>query len=505
MRKNIINYFVSACSLLFVATACEVTDTAPANRIPEEVAFSDAARVQATVIGVYEAAQQGFYLGAVQRGYPFGAASTEQGDMKGEDMYNDQLFYEITYTNAWTPTTANNNGMWISLYRLINRINTVLEGIKRAETAGAITASQSSAYQGEMLFLRALSHHELLIHFSRPYSDDPSAAGVPYRTFAIDDAGKVPAGLEVARGTVDEGYTKLLQDLDQAEQLLPTTGGPFRATKGAAIALKTRVKLHKQDWAGVITEYNKISTTYALTATPDGPFAGAGTSSENIFSLQHSAASNPGVNGALVSMYGNPALGGRGLVKISPVIWKSSFWVTGDLRRTTLTTQNNAGIYTSKYKKYGVYDDPTPLVRYAEVVLNTAEAFARQGDLNNAITLLNTVRDRALPGGTPSHDLASLGGNQAGVLQGIFDERRIEFLAEGKRWSDIHRLSGEGLMNGIPTKAQSRSVTAIAQYSTANVNLDHALPYSSNLFIWPIPLDELLTNPTLANQQNPGY
>lgn len=507
MKLKNINKVLALAGLLLGANACEVNDIAPANRIPESVAFSDATRVLSAVNGAYEAAQQGFYLGAVQRGYPFGAASTEQGDMKGEDMYNDQLFYEVTYTNAWNPTTANNNGMWISLFRLINRCNIVLEGVAGAETKGTITAEQSAIYRGEMLFLRALSYHELAIHFCRPFSDDPSSAGVPYHKEAIDDAGKVEGALTLERGTVQQLYTNILADLDQAETLLanaPANQRPYRATSGAAIALKTRVKLHMEDWAGVLTEFDKIDGgVYALQANPDAPFTNF-TTTESIFSLQNSAASNPGVNGALVSMYGSPALGGRGLVKISPVIWKASFWASDDRRRTLLATSNSTGFFTTKYRRFGTNDDATPLIRYAEVVLNAAEANARLNQTAPAITLLNSVRDRAKAATTPSHSILTLV-NADGVLTAIFNERRIEFLGEGKRWADIHRLSGEGRMAGIPLKAQTRSVTALAQYSTANVTLDHSLLYSDTRFIWPIPIEETLNNPTLAAQQNPGY
>lgn len=505
MKLKNINRIILAGAVMLAANACEVNEIDPANRIPESVAYSDAARVLASVNGAYEAAQQGFYLGFVQRGYPFGAASTQQNDMRGEDMYNDQLFYEITYVNAWNSTTANNNGMWISLYRLINRVNVVMDGIAAAQSRGAVTPEVAASYRGEMLFLRALAHHELLIHFSRPYSDDPSDLGIPYRTVAIDEAGKVQDALLLERGSIQDSYTMLLEDLDEAEQLLGTTGKPFRVTQGAAIALKSRIKLHMEDWTGVLAEYEKIKTVYTLTATPNGPFTGW-TSTESIFSFQNSAASNSGVNGALVSMYGSPALGGRGLVKISPVIWKSNFWVQGDLRRTTLTTSGPTGYFTTKYYKFGVYDDPTPMVRFAEVVLNAAEARARLNQLPEAIALLNSIRDRAKPGATPSYDLAALSGNQEGVLQGILNERRIEFLGEGKRWPDIHRLSGEGRMTGVPLKAQTRSVTRVAQYEpSGTVTLDHSLPYTDDRFVWPIPLDEILNNPTLAGQQNPGY
>jgi starch-binding outer membrane protein, SusD/RagB family len=507
--KNITKIFILA-GLLVTGNSCEVLDVAPANRIPEEDASGDPTRVLAVVNGVYEAAQQGFYNGAVQRGYPFGAASTEQGDMKGEDMYNDQLFYEVTYINAWNSSTANNNGMWISLYRLINRINITLDVIAAAEAKGVITAAVANTYRGEMYFLRALSHHEVVIHFSRPYSDNPNAMGVPYHTTAYNDVGKVAAGLEVGRGTVAETYTKILADLDLSETLTGGANRPYRATSGAAIALKTRVKLHMEDWAGVLTEYTKLTTTtygtFALQASPETPFT-SWTTNESIFSLTHSSASNPGVNGALVNMYGAPALGGRGLVKVSPVIWKQTFWDAADRRRTLLTTGTtySTGVFTTKYRRFGTNDDPTPLIRFAEVVLNAAEARARTNDLPGAITLLNTIRDRSKPAATASYDLAALGGTQDGVLDGIFNERRIEFLGEGRRWSDIHRLSGEGKLTGIPLKAQSRSVTAIAQYSSASVTMDHSLLYTDDRFIWPIPIEETLYNPTLASQQNPGY
>lgn len=504
-RLTIIRKLALAAAIL-VVSSCEVTDLTPANLVPQEEAYGTAARVEGTMLGVYEAAQRGFYANAIQRGYPFGAAHVEQGDLRGEDMYNDQLFYEITYTNAHGVNTANNNGMWISLYRLINRLNVVESGIQGAFDKGTITQEKLNAYKGELLFLRALAHHELLVHFSRPYSDNPSSPGVPYRTTAIDDVGKVKEGIEMGRGTIAQAYTKLLADLDMAEQLMPADEGTntFRARKGAVIALKSRVKLHMKDWAGVIAEYQKIKDVYSLTATPGGAFAG-GRSAENIFFFQNSAESNPGTNGALPSMYGDPSRGGRGLVKISPIIWNADFWHADDLRRGMASINKN-GIYTLKYSDYTTFSDPSPILRHSEVILNATEAYARQGNLPVAVQLLNQVRDRALPEEAASYTVESLGGNQAGVLKAVLNERRVELLAEGRRWADIHRLSGEGLMAGIPAKAQSRSVTSIDFYTGAKtVTLDHSLEYSNNLFIWPIPQDEVVNNPTLAEQQNPGY
>ncbi|MBA4299219.1 MAG: RagB/SusD family nutrient uptake outer membrane protein [Cyclobacterium sp.] len=496
--------------MLGITSSCDVTDLQPANIIPDAEAFADANRVNAAVLGIYESAQRGFYLGTVQRGYPFGAASIQQGDMRGEDMYNDQLFYEITYINGQNPQTANNNGQWIALYRMINRANIVIENLPIAQSKGAITAAVMNQFMGEALYLRALAHHELVLYFARPYSDNPSSMGIPYRTFAINDVSKVGPGEAVGRGTVQEVYTQLLADLDQAETLLNSSTNPFRAQKGAAIGLKARVKLHMKDWAGVLAEYDKIKGIYAVTANPLAPFRG-GTSTDNIFSFENTANSNPGVNGALANMYGNPNLGSRGLVKISPLIWRASFWHPEDTRRSLrgaadgFVSQGPLGMFTNKYIDNVTFSDKSIVMRFSEVVLAAAEANARLGNLAPAVTLLNSVRSRALPATVASFTVGSFA-NANALIDAIIQETRIEFLAEGRRFPNIHRLAGEGRMPGIPPKATSRSITGIAFYTgTGPIPTDHSLPYASNLFIWPIPLEEILNNNTAPLTQNPGY
>lgn len=509
--KNIARALVFSTAMALIASSCEVTDLKPAYALPESEVFTNADRVEAAVVGMYNAAQSGTYLGNQIRGYPFGAAAIEQSDMRGEDMYNHQLFYEITYTNAHTPTTANNVWMWNTLYRLINRANYIIEGVEAAKLKNTLTEEVANNYIGEALAMRAMAHHELVTLFSRPYSSNPQQnMGVPYRTVAITDGTRVPDAMKIGRGTVAETYTKILEDLNRAETLLLATGKSTRLTKGAAIALKSRVKLHMKDWQGVIDEYNKLKaiTRFGLESAPDAPFKSV-SSKEMIFALDNSDASNPGVNGALASMYGSPGLGGRGLVKISPVAWKADFWLTDDTRRSLLATRYEsgsfAGYYTTKYNKYSTLADPTPLIRYAEVVLNAAEAQARLNQPALALELLNSVRNRALANPTTQAYTIADFVVSGSLLQAIFNERRIEFLAEGLRWEDIHRLSGEGLMEGVPSKANTRSIDKLAFYETTAVTAAHSLPFADYRFVWPLPIDELLNNEVLAAQQNPEY
>lgn len=505
-------------------------DKQPYNNFSDELAFSSPTKVLQSLYGVYDAAQSGFYAGGAVRGYPFGAANIEQGDMRGEDMLNQAAFYQITYEATYTSSSPNCDYMFETLYSLVNKANLVIDGVKGAAAKGVIDATTANEYEAECRFLRALAHHELVLNFSRPYVDgNGSKMGIIYRDFGVNSDGTVDKGLAIKRSTVkvSDTYAKILSDLDFAEANLNTAPdvATYRASKAAAIALKMRVKLHMGDWDGVITEGNKIvsGTTsfsspinnYKLTSTPDGPFT-SNTSSENIFSIKNDATDNAGVNGGLAQMYGDPALGGRGLVRVSPIIWSDPDWKCDDSRRTLLyrtagTTVN--AVYTTKYKDFTGLSDGAPQIRYAEVLLTLAEAYARKAGAvvsPNALALLNAVRNRAVTNPTEQFTLASfLTGTD--LVKAILKERRIEFLAEGKRWGDISRLALDANFapvtgGGIPAKVGSGAATA-SMFNCAGVSSIAksitAIPYSDNRFIWPIPIVETQQNPNY--DQNPLY
>ncbi|QNE40383.1 RagB/SusD family nutrient uptake outer membrane protein [Hymenobacter sp. NBH84] len=520
--------------------ACEVTDLEPKDSISESAAFSDAGRVNLAVVGVYNAAQSGFYdplngSGLAVRGYPFGAAANELDDIRGEDVVDMAGFFGIVYANNITPSTPNNVNMWSTLYALINQTNVTIEGVNNAAVQGIIPTADATVYEGEMRFLRALAYHELLIHFCRPYTDNRgNNPGVPYRDFAINTPAAVERARTLDRGTVASVYTSILADLDIAESNLPATrtgnARVSRATKGAAVALKQRLRLHQGEWEAATTEGAKLisgTTTftspigsYALTATPQGAFpGGTAVTTESIFSIENSSDDNPGVNGALPNFFGSPntltanpaGIGARGLIAISPVLFNAPFWSCSDLRRTQLLQATSARYYSYKYKDAANNTDWAPIIRYAEVLLNQAEAQARRGNAVQALALLNAVRNRAVTTATEQYTASSFTSSDD-LVRAILNERRVEFVAEGFRWDDIHRLSPTPFSpvpgGGIPSKAQSAQAV-IANYNCNTrpsvSRLVDAIPYTDYRFLWPIPAIEVANNPTLAAQQNPGY
>ena len=168
----ILVFFVS-----LVFSGCkEKLDLAPYSQIDGSTAYATAERCLLAINGVYDAAQSGVYdplngTATSVRGYPFGAAAIAQQDMRGEDMVNVATFFAITYQATYNTTTPNNVNMWKELYALINKANISIVGFRGSASKGIISTTLANQYEAECRFLRAMAHHELLIHFSRPYSD----------------------------------------------------------------------------------------------------------------------------------------------------------------------------------------------------------------------------------------------------------------------------------------------------------------------------------------------
>ncbi len=550
MNKLISGILIAAFMLGFNTSCKKTLDIGPYNSLTDVTTFTSVDRIEAAVNGVYDAAQSGFYAGGAVRGYPFGAASIEQGDMRGEDMLTFVTFYAITYESTYNTSSGNNDYMFQTLYGLINKANLTIEGVNGAITSGVVSSALGNEYIAECRFLRAMAHHELLIHFARPFRDgNGSQLGIIYRDFGINNDATSTLAKSKTRTTVADGYTKILADLDFAEANLPattatapapvntSTNKTYRTTKAAAIALKMRVRLHMGDWPNVIVEGAKLVPAtptliaypgfvspiggWKLETSPLTPFtAGGWQGNETIFSIRNSATDNGGVNGALANMLGNTSIGGRGIVRVSPIVFNLPEFLCTDLRRNLMSvigTGASANYVSTKYIDPTTSTDPAPMIRYAEVLLTLAEAEGRQNGVTpKALQLLNEVRNRALPGGpgtftTPpalTYTAASFADANA-FIAAVLKERRIEFIGEGKRWADIHRNATDAIFNvgGIPAKigvgASIFSMYNCAAGSASYTTAVTPFPYADYRFLWPIPQSETQTNTNYA--QNPGY
>lgn len=535
MKKKII-YLLSSLAIFFSCTD-QAINLEQKDAISYGIAFATEDRCELSIVGCYDAAQSGYYPGNDQRrGYPFGAATVQQGDMKGEDMINVQQFFAVTYNGDYSVSSPNGRAHWECTYQMVNKINIVIEGLKEAEQKGVITSVDALDGEGEVRFLRALGLHELLVYFAMPYAAtaDASHYGVPFSIVPINTIDKVEEAKEAGRATVKATYDQILEDLNFAEQNLTISkkrekkSKISRAVKTAAIALKARVYQHMGLWDKVIEESSKIVSASApfsnpldkhrLTEQPEGVFANNKDNTESIFSIENDVLDNATNNGSLSQFYTTV----RSLVAVSPMIVNADFWLKEDLRREQLLMRATYGIvkdayWSWKYRAGTVMDDWTPIIRYAEVLLNYAEAEARvNGVTPKAVELLNAVRNRAVTDPEKQFKQSSFS-NVDALMTAILQERRIEFLGEGRRWPDIHRLtydkyavkSSDGKA-GIPDKVTWGSMSA-ESYNVAsgviepNIIKTPGFNFEDRRYIFPIPLSEITSNPKIAGQQNAGW
>jgi len=106
-----------------------------------------------------------------------------------------------------------------------------------------------------------------------------------------------------------------------------------------------------------------------------------------------------------------------------------------------------------KYDNYNRSENDMPIFRYAEVLLNYAEAKAElgilsQADLDKSIKLIrdrvgmpniNLLQANSNPDAFLAKDYPNVNGDMKGVLLEIRRERRIELVMESFRWDDILR------------------------------------------------------------------
>lgn len=462
---------------LVLATSCkkDFLNTAPKTNLPIEQAFSSPARILSQVNGMYSGLKSGQFYGGRYLIY---------NDIRGEEFVVNKP-NGVTGLDTWRHNlTSNTNevvNLWTAAYVAINRANLVLEGLD--VNASVLTPALATQYKGEAKFTRAMAYYGLLQLYAKPFTlDNGASAGVPLRIRAEKDL----SGNDLARSTVAEIYAQILKDLNEAENELALTLTSTRASKNTAIALKTRVYLSMGNYAKVVEEANKIvsltapfkastGNLYQLESNISTVFGGNYTGAESVLFFPMTDLDNPGTQNQLAFYYNVQTSGGNQEYFLNPAgILANPVFAAGstDVRKSLITAVGTNN-YLTKFKRPSPYTDYVPVMRYAEVLLNLAEASVKTGDLVRAVALVTAVRQRSNPGFVfAPTELAT----PAALINTILTERRIEFLGEGLRSPDLLRLNMT-----IPAKAGSQgSAQAVAPTSPA--------------YIWPISSLEIQNN-----------
>lgn len=452
--------------------------------VTDASAFDTQARISNQVISLYSTLKSGSFLGG--RANIVGEIRGEEYQIMDQNLVTGSDVYNMNLASSTTNVTV----IWSQGYYVINLANVFLDGMT-AKGNSIVGTTLAARFNAEARLIRAVSYFTLLQYYAQPYAvSNGNTPGLPLRLKGITGSGNSA----MPKSTVAAVYAQILADLDFAEQNLPSSfstaiENTTRAHKNTAIAFKTRVYLAMQNYPKVVEEANKIVPATAPFKATSGVahelqtnvvdvFKTPYTTTESIFSLPMTSTSGdyPGTQTQLAYyFYNNGSLGNAPYALLPTGIVGNTDWKATDTRRNLIYNHAaNSKQYMAKFTTTSPqYIDYIPVIRWAEVLLNLAEAKAR---INTAtadaqgIALLNSVRQRSdatttfAP--TTSANLVSL----------ILTERRIELLGEGLRSMDITRL-----LHTFPAKGGAPATS----------------PSDQN-YTFPMSSSELLLNPEIG-------
>ncbi len=445
--------------LALSVSACDVLDVEPNDRINAETVFQDRRGVEAALTGAYNVLQS--------------AALTRElyvlTDLAADNLVASGSKIELDDISDNQPR-ANNlslESIWNASYDGINRVNNIIANIGEVER---LTEDERNSLLGQARFLRAY-HYFNLVRLFGP---------VPLHKEPVTNIR--PETINISRASSEAVYRFIVEDLQEAERILPAVTNSYEASAGAARALLSRVYLETANWQAAAEKAGEvINMDYSLEMDDYTTLFNEGGNGEIILQTDFtiSQAFNPLVEYLLPTAASNP-LGVKGRGEVSATQNLFNAFSEEDERQfaTVLLTDDGKTYFASKYTKSSVPGDDIILLRLGEMYLNRAEANLKKANpaTEEAREDINTIRQRAGLNPVTTSDPEQL-------LEILLEERRKELAFEGHRWFDLRRFN--------------KLEEALREKDTFE---------SEDQFLFPVPQSEIDANEAIGPEdQNPGY
>lgn len=524
----------------------DLDDIKPMDKIGEVTVWNDLALVDLFVNQIYTEIQSGHV------GYMLFATCSD------EAFSREQAGAHLVQRGNITPSNMGNIGnvfmgqpVWNNLWGIVSKCNTFITNMQGEALEKLVEEDKERVDRlfGQVKVLRAWAYHRLIALWG----------DVPLITTRLS----IDQEIDMPRSSYETIVEFIVSDLDEAEDLLPFVwdgNNQGRITKGAALALKSRVllyaasPLHNPDnnqakWQAaadaakavidlgiydLYPDYYEMSTVY-------GNF-----SNERIWELvrnndiwfrdrveghlfppgsQGGAIARPTprhvdayetING--LSIHDDPDFDpDNPYINRDPRFHATilhngaefrgreiELWEPGGLDAASVP-HHSTGYFVRKFVDEN-WDRPVSynessnvnwiMFRYAEILLNYAEANYFLENEDIAREYVDLVRSR------PSVMMPAVTDSGENLLARIKNERRIELYMEEHRFFDIRRWKetfpeGDWLMRDSFTKDPDTGIVTVERINL----IEWALP--EHTYLLPIPQEERLRSPALT--QNPGY
>lgn len=523
LYNKIFTFLVVAAGLLM--TSCNI-DPELTSSYPQEIAWSNENNLRLNLNGFYSLI--GGYYGSEVSDDAYADLLKMNGLNDAQNLFAFGISPITPQANPWD-NWANRHTWQISCCRFLHDLNIYRQNFSEEAALEA---------EAEVRFFRALVNFDLAKRFGGSFVLYKELPSLGEREHPLCDP--------------EEAWNFIAEDLDFAAKYLPNKEAvPLgRLTKGAAYGMKARAMLYAKRWKEASDAALKVKELgYSLYKNPARADKGYGelfmnrrsapvNNNESIIECGHSyddkmdysfdyfycppsdggyAEVSPTDN--LVSAYemadgtpfswSNPSMAAKPYEGREPRFYASILYNGCEWKGEKLYTYEGSrdgyavggGTTCTGYYMRKLFDENLPkdkmrstdltyyYMRYAEVLLIYAEAMAEQGNLSEALSALNEVRDRVdLPAVTAS--------NKTEFMKLLRHERMVELAFEGHRFWDIRRWGlGTTLLNGVKMKGvKPTKVGEGYKYEVINCDGARTRIYHEKYNRFPIPLAELQQN-----------
>ncbi len=370
----------------------------------------------------------------------------------------------------YTTTNGFSSGLWNGFYAAIANANVIIN------SELDITGARVDHIKGQAYAMRALSHMNLILSFGQEWVNggDP-ANGVPYVTTYNE------GNLYPERDPISSVWSNIESDFNTAASLMdPSFDDDVAVINYYAVkALQSRMYLYTGNFGAAITAANEVIDSGEFSLVDAGSLVdtwASGSGPSSIFEVGYTDTDRAG-NDSMARIYRDTNYGD---VEATEDLYNS--YGADDVRLELFDVDGDVYRMAFKYVDE-LGSDNVRVIRYAEVLLNKAEALARRDegtDRAEALIIINEL----------SSDRGSSNLYADGTPENVLAERRLELAMEGHRFFDLAR-NGLDIPN-VFVPARGR-----------NFNDGNDLPFGDYRYALPVPNAEMNANPNMV--QNEGY
>lgn len=465
MKLNKYSILGAVFSLLITLASCsKLLDQDPKASITVKTAWNNESDINAELAAAYSFLRSPLtiYFGH----YAYG--EFRAGDVKNAIAYN--LENNVLGTDYYA---VDNWRDWSRFYKAIAQCNLILEKIEGISDK-EFSAFSKKHYISEVKFIRAFTYFYLL----RIWGE------VPINKKGVN---RDP----LPKSSMEDVFEFCLQDIEGAMEDLPWSYTDakmkaVRASKASALALRAHVYMFQGNDLEGEKACKDLMDNAGLAKIQLLPFSDMakvmkGKSAEGIFEINFNDTEGSRFSTLAGTFVRPPEVANKpGEASTIPLKVADELFPIGtsDKRATWLNNRSNSlDIVVNKFNiKAPDFTVTAPkfqaniiMFRYADIILLRAEALANLNRGDEAIPLINMIRERA---SAPLYDSAI----ETDVKFAVAQERRKELIGEGHRWYDMMR---------------NNTISTYNIYITPDM-VERGAAY------WPVPASAFSNNPFMT-------